>query len=638
MQKRFSLPFNDSLLVNRTSSKLMNRKNVKAFLSFRKTLNRSNESDYATRQFDEAAIKSLIRKLSIESNNDLLTALQKKSMYTKCVCIKRTQDGRLQICTKKTWPHLLYSRIFRWPDMGKREQLLTEPTCRYSFNCTAEKLLCINPYHYQRKTDLFKVRIALTNSTDRNHLFNITQYDDEKEKETKVPSDQMEMSKHLKEITSSKFDNTHLFQNDNDSLMRTRNSPTILPPTIRLADVNISNTDHNMTTDNSSNERSLSNNQQSTTTTVPGTMMETFMDDIDQSVLAEFNMIKPTTNLFTSKIKNIFIKEKKVSSSSWDDEGEVSNDVEFSLLSSYDTPSIGVNTNDPKSGCINNEDVTMDDIMKESVDTPSTIYNDDNETMTLTPNSLVTSPQEYFDEQLTDQAIDQVFYDGNLFSNEEYAKWLQVIWYEEDDNPYHSINAGAQSIHICYDQVSPSSTIDEQIINIQNLQKKTIHQSSFGSSVRSSGKMNNLQINTNSLSVQKKFGAGIRLSKVHQDIMVEVLSDYPVFIQSVTMNIFYDLQPSTVCKVEKGAQHKLFDMETFRRLVLTCHNLNDLYVLLKLLSIRVSPVKGWGRDYPRPRILQCPFWFQLTIQGPLKWYDGLMREMRPMGSSIHSET
>lgn len=59
---------------------------------------------------------------------------------------------------------------------------------------------------------------------------------------------------------------------------------------------------------------------------------------------------------------------------------------------------------------------------------------------------------------------------------------------------------------------------------------------------------------------------------------------------------------STVCKLTTGFSLKIFDTAKFGELLSTClekGSFTDSYELTKMTIIRMSFVKGWGRDYQR---------------------------------------
>lgn len=69
------------------------------------------------------------------------------SSSSSCIC--RSLDGRLQVSHRKGLPHVIYCRLWRWPDLQSHHELRAVELCEYAFH-TKKDEVCVNPYHYQR--------------------------------------------------------------------------------------------------------------------------------------------------------------------------------------------------------------------------------------------------------------------------------------------------------------------------------------------------------------------------------------------------------------------------------------------------------------------------------------------------------
>ena len=71
---------------------------------------------------------------------------------TGCGSYIKIQEGSqgllFQVAGRKGFPHVIYARIWRWPDLHKNE-LKQVKYCQYAFDLKADSV-CVNPYHYER--------------------------------------------------------------------------------------------------------------------------------------------------------------------------------------------------------------------------------------------------------------------------------------------------------------------------------------------------------------------------------------------------------------------------------------------------------------------------------------------------------
>ena len=86
----------------------------------------------------ENAVNVLVKKLKKlkkpHALDDLEKALSHPGEPSNCVTIPRSLDGRLQVSHRKGLPHVMYCRVWRWPDLQSHHELRAQPICQFPFN------------------------------------------------------------------------------------------------------------------------------------------------------------------------------------------------------------------------------------------------------------------------------------------------------------------------------------------------------------------------------------------------------------------------------------------------------------------------------------------------------------------------
>lgn len=74
----------------------------------------------------------------------------------RCLCQRDLEKvilirffASLKVSHRKGLPHVIYCRVWRWPDLQSHHELKALECCQYPFSAK-EKEVCINPYHYKR--------------------------------------------------------------------------------------------------------------------------------------------------------------------------------------------------------------------------------------------------------------------------------------------------------------------------------------------------------------------------------------------------------------------------------------------------------------------------------------------------------
>ncbi|XP_045782837.1 mothers against decapentaplegic homolog 3 isoform X2 [Maniola jurtina] len=121
---------------------------VKRLLGWKKGPEGSSAED----KWSEKAVKSLVKKLKKSGAiEELEKALSNQSSHTKCVTIPRVKpnDNVINGQYRKGLPHVVYCRLWRWPQLQSQHELKPVDHCEYAYQLKKDEV-CINPYHYNK--------------------------------------------------------------------------------------------------------------------------------------------------------------------------------------------------------------------------------------------------------------------------------------------------------------------------------------------------------------------------------------------------------------------------------------------------------------------------------------------------------
>lgn len=120
--------------------------------------------------------------------------------------------------------------------------------------------------------------------------------------------------------------------------------------------------------------------------------------------------------------------------------------------------------------------------------------------------------------------------------------------------------------------------------------------------------------NTSVIQTRAKIGQGITLFKEDQNVWVYNRSNYPIFVNSPTLDP-PNTENLTVFKVLPGYSIKIFDYEKSSNNL----RLQDPSLLkdgpFDPYAVRISFAKGWGSSkYSRRFITSCPCWLEVMFR------------------------
>ncbi|EDX16350.1 GD24642 [Drosophila simulans] len=113
-------------------------------------LKKGNEDNSVEGKWSEKAVKNLVKKIKKNSQlEELERAISTQNCQTRCVTVPRSKPAPAGEHLRKGLPHVIYCRLWRWPDLQSQNELKPLDHCEYAFHLRKEEI-CINPYHYKK--------------------------------------------------------------------------------------------------------------------------------------------------------------------------------------------------------------------------------------------------------------------------------------------------------------------------------------------------------------------------------------------------------------------------------------------------------------------------------------------------------
>ncbi|XP_034490649.1 mothers against decapentaplegic homolog 3 [Drosophila innubila] len=113
-------------------------------------LKKGNEDNSVEGKWSEKAVRNLVKKIKKSSQiEELERAISTQNCNTRCVTVPRSKPAATGESLRKGLPHVIYCRLWRWPDLQSQNELKPLDHCEYAFHLRKDDI-CINPYHYKK--------------------------------------------------------------------------------------------------------------------------------------------------------------------------------------------------------------------------------------------------------------------------------------------------------------------------------------------------------------------------------------------------------------------------------------------------------------------------------------------------------
>lgn len=543
--------------------------------------NRTNSSSISNHnKLCEKAIRQLVKK--IKKNPGALEELEKavttRNSNSKCISIPlKSNSQQAQQISRKTLPHVVFCRIWRWPDLQNCNELKAVSHCQHAYTHTNPKksddsqLVCINPYHYMRcnssGADAYSGSSSAHNQSNQSSTNLLTVY---------VPVTN-NLSTQQQQATGSEL--TPIAEDEattNSTLSSTASTPISYshsPQQQQLA-AHISSSSSTSSYSSIQNDIMIPQISNANVGVTPAASLPTTTDLIQNSNFMvgtspshPDQAIVPNSNSQeSSNMINYFMRSNSPHSPLGQNMASNFNMNSQSPISV--SPASNSNALQQFSPFISEDDSSeINDI------SPSPIGSCD-----MTPIPMLEQPY-----------------------------WCSLSYYEMKQRVGEMFHVTSNVHSVTIDGYTDPSSGQRFCLGV----------------------LSNVN-RTNEIEMTRHYiGRGLQLNYENGQVFAECLSENPVFVQSPNCNQRYQWHLATVVKIPPGCSLKIFDEAEFVQLAneTVYQGFEAVYALTRICTIRISFVKGWGAEYRRQTILNTPCWIEVHLNNPLKLVDQILTKM-----------
>ncbi|CAG9864813.1 unnamed protein product [Phyllotreta striolata] len=558
--------------------------------------------------FAKRAIESLVKKLKEKRDelDSLITAITTSGAHpSKCVTIQRTLDGRLQVAGRKGFPHVIYARIWRWPDLHKNE-LKHVKYCQFAFDLKCDSV-CVNPYHYERVVSPGIDLSGLTLQSGTPRLV--------KDEYTAgaVAGNSMEIDGDMGINVSQTIQ--HHPPQQNFTLTNLQPPPTSDPAVY-----------------NSSNRPSMGSS------TVP--KIESGPDTSRTNWLPHMQIHRQNPVYNTPQAQPVQERPQEAIPQSLAANSPVSPPLQQNGFSNSSSTAVASNNNGTVSGTQPTNTIGQAFTGAGGTWTGSNTLT---YTQSMQPPDNRNHHTTYWNHNSPNQISSEVSIAGLLSSQPAPEYWCSVAYFELDTQVGETFKVPSNC---------PNVTIDGYV-------------DPSGGNRFCLGALSNVHRTEQSERARLHIGKGVQLDlRGEGDVWLRCLSDHSVFVQSYYLDREAGRQPGdAVHKIYPGAYIKVFDLRQCHHQMTTQaataqaaaaaqaaavaghipgpHSVGGIAPaislsaatgigvddLRRLCILRLSFVKGWGPDYPRQSIKETPCWIEVHLHRALQLLDEVLHTM-----------